>query len=310
MKKILGAAIMILCFAFLGTTSVSADGKSAPYIGISPAKSAIELKPGQTTTGQFRVSNVGEGDFEYYIEVGPYQVAGENYDVDLVTQNNYTRITEWITIEGEAKTGTLKPHSSSDYITYKVTVPEDIPAGSQFAVIKATAVNPTDDSTGFTIENRTSAGMIVYATVDGGSIRKEAKILENKFPTFLSAGPFNASALVENNGNVYAEAKYTLKVTSIFSDEDVLYNNEDEEGTTSIILPETKRLREQSWQNVPMIGIFKVKQTVRIFDEYSEVENIVIVCPFWLIVVFILFIIFVVFYLRSKIKARKKGFGY
>ena len=314
MKKTLGtfAAILLIISGLFGFTAptASAEGEtksSAPYIGISPYKANLELEPGNTYTGKFRVSNVGEGPFEYEVSVAPYQVTDDNYTADFITMTNYTRIVDWVSFnEGDLR-GRLEPHTASDYITYTITVPEDIPAGSQFAVIKATAVNNPDDVTGFSIQNKVSAGMILYANMKGVETRATAKIIENKIPGFLSAGPLNATSLIENTGNIYAEAKYTLRVTSIFSNDPIYTNEEDEEANISTILPETKRFRTQTWQEVPMIGIFKVKQTVQIFDEYSEVEQIVIVCPFWLIVVVIIAIVAAIVWLKSRSKARTKA---
>lgn len=311
MKKTLGlsfAAILLATFGVFGLFTSSANAEntsSAPYIGISPYKTNLELEPGKVYSGKFRVSNVGESAFEYEVSISPYQVTDENYTADFITMNNYTRIVDWVSFDEGNLTGRLEPHTASDYISYTITVPSDIPSGSQFAVIKATALNDQNASEGFSIQNKTSAGMILYATMKGGNTRATAKIIENKIPTFLSSGPLNATSLIENTGNIYGEAKYSLTVSSIFGGDPIYSNEDDEDGTTSTILPETKRFRTQTWQNVPFLGIFKVKQTVKIFDEYSEVEKIVFVCPFWLIIVAIIAIVALVFWLKSRSKARK-----
>ncbi len=321
MKKLRGSKfavlpiIMAFCAIsaiFFGSSSTTAEGAktNAPYIGISPYKTTLEIEPGHVYEGKFRVSNVGEVDFEYEVSASPYSVKDENYTADFLTVNDYTRISEWITFEGEAKTGKLSPHTASEYISYKITVPSNIPAGSQFAVIKATVLTNPNNSDGFSIQNRTSAAMILYANVKGGNTRPGAKIIENKIPTFLSAGPLNATSLVENYGNTYAEVKYTLEVRSIFGGDPVYTNiSEDEDVNTSMLLPETKRFRTQTWQNVPFLGIFKVKQTIQVFDEFSEVEKIVIVCPFWLIIVFILAIVAIILWIKARSNARKQKSG-
>lgn len=310
MKKLVGLAIGVVAavFATISANSINAEEKNmAPYIGISPVRTTMELQPGESYTGQFRVSNAGESTFDYIIEVSPYQVTDDKYTPDYVTETNYTRIKDWFTFSSES--GTLEPHTASDYITFTVKVPEDIPAGGQFAIVKATVNNKREKAEGFAIENRTSAGMLIYATINGGEARREGVIIENKIPTFLSSGPLNTVTLVENKGNIYAEAKYSLKVTSAFNDNDVLYSNEDDdEGTTSLILPETRRYRQQVWDNVPFFGLFKVKQTISIFDEYSEVIAIVFICPFWLIIVVILAIVLAVLWLRARLKAHKNRY--
>jgi hypothetical protein len=304
------AALAISSILFSIPSAVNAEGTKtmAPYIGISPYKTTLEIEPGKTYTGSFRVSNVGEVDFNYAISVAPYSVTDENYTADFLTPSDYTRITEWITFEEGKTTGSLAPHTASDYISFTVTVPQNIPAGSQYAIIKATALNDPGEAVGYSIQNITSAGMILYANVKGGNTRPGAKIIENKIPTYLSSGPLNATSLVENYGNVYAEVKYNLEVTSVFGG-DTVYSNigDDEEVTTSIILPETKRFRTQTWQNVPFFGIFKVKQIIQVYDEYSEVEKIVIVCPIWLIIAVIVGLTALVIWIKVRSNARKKS---
>ena len=319
MKKLRGShfvatlavlALSIISAAFFTTPSIAADEvkHSAPYIGISPYKETFEIEPGHTYTGKFRVSNVGDSEFEYEVSAAPYSVKDENYSADFETMNDYTRIAEWVTFEGDAVKGKLAPHSASDYVNYTITVPQNIPAGSQFAIIKATALNLPNQTEGFSIQNTTSAAMIIYANTIGAVTRPGAKIIENKIPGFLSAGPLNATSLVENYGNIYTKVKYTLEVTSIFGGDPIYSNVDDEEeANTAMLLPETKRFRTQTWQDVPFFGIFKVKQTIKVLDEISEVEQIVIVCPFWLIIAIILAITFVVIWLKARSKARKQN---
>ena len=320
MKKLRGSnfvatlavlALSIISAAFFNAPSIAADETkhTAPYIGISPYKETFEIQPGHTYNGKFRVSNVGDTEFDYVVSAAPYSVKDEDYTADFETMNDYTRIAEWVTFSGDAVKGTLAPHSASDYINYTITVPQNIPAGSQFAIIKATIINKPNETEGFSIQNTTSAAMIIYANTNGATTHPGAKIIENKIPGFLSAGPLNATSLVENYGNIYAKVKYTLEVSSIFGG-DPIYSNveeDDEEANTAMLLPETKRFRTQTWQNVPFFGIFKVKQTIKVLDEISEVEQIVIVCPFWLIITVIVAIAFAVVWLKARSKARKQN---
>ena len=73
-----------------------------------------------------------------------------------------------------------------------------------------------------------------------------------------------------------------------------------------MVMPNTERYYSQKY-DLPPFGIFRVRQTIRIFDEESITEKMVIVCPIWLIFI-ILFIIFaLIFYFVAKAKARKKA---
>ena len=303
MKKLF--QILAIAVAFLGITAIRNTNaeNNAPYIGISPAKSAMELIPGQTYTGSFQVTNPGEVDFDYTISVKPYKVYGQDYQPDFTTKDTRNLITDWITFS--STTGHLKPHTSSDPIFYTITVPAEIKVCGQYAAIAATAA-PNASSEGSGITNITSAAMIVYAAIDDcdAGLAGNVRIIENKIPTFLLAPPLTTTSLVENNSNIHIDATYTLQVYSFFTGEEI-YSNESE-PMTSIIMPETNRFKAQTWENTPILGIFRVRQTVKVYDQESVEEKIVIICPLWLIVLVLFAIMMTIFWLRSRAKNRAK----
>lgn len=305
MKKFLRilATISILTgIASIYNTTVSAYSDTAPYIGIAPAKAAMELVPGETYTGSFQVTNPGEVDFDYTISVKPYMVYGQEYLQNFETENSHTLIKDWVAFTSTS--GHLEPHAASEPIFYTITVPEEIKVCGQYAAIAATAAPKGGNDSG--IVNVTSAAMIVYAAIDnceanlGGNIH----IIENKIPTFLLAPPLTTTSLVENDSNIHIDATYTLQVYSFFTGEEVYSNEED--PMTSIIMPETSRFKAQTWENTPILGIFRVRQTIKVYDQESVEEKIVIICPLWLILLVLFAITMTIFWLRSRAKNRAK----
>lgn len=304
MKKLL--QILVATFAFLSvaaTHNVSA-ANSAPFIGISPAKAAMELFPGQTYTGSFQVTNPGEVSFDYSISVDPYKVYDKEYTPNFGVKDTSNLITDWVSFSSTE--GHLEPHSSSDPIFYTITVPAEIKICGQYAAIAATAA-PNASSEGSGITNVTRAAMIVYAAIDGceTNLAGNIKIIENNIPSFLFAPPLTTTSLVENNSKIHVDAEYTLQVYSFFTGEEI-YSNVDDPNT-AIILPETSRMKAQKWDNTPFIGIFKVRQTVKIYDQESVEEKIVIICPLWLIFLVLFAIVVTILWLRSRSKARKSN---
>ncbi len=305
MKKLI--RILTVAFALAGIATVynanntNAYSDTAPYIGITPANSAMELIPGETYTGSFQVTNPGEVDFDYTISVKPYMVYGQDYSPDFKTENSHTLIKDWVVFSSTS--GHLEPHTVSEKIFYNITVPEEIKVCGQYAAIAATATPKSGDDSG--IVNITSAAMIVYAAIDdceanlGGNIH----IVENKIPTFLLAPPLTTTSLVENDSNIHIDATYTLQVYSFFTGEEI-YSNENEPAT-AIIMPETNRFKAQTWENTPILGIFKVRQTIKVYDQESIEEKIVIICPLWLIILILFTITITIFWLRSRAKNRK-----
>ena len=108
--------------------------------------------------------------------------------------------------------------------------------------------------------------------------------------------------MVKNNGNVHAEAKYTLQVWPLFSDEEICTNEEAPEN--SLVLPNTQKYYSQEC-NLPMVGIFRAKQVVKIIGEESIVEKTIIVCPLWLLFVVIFGIVLLIAWIIAKTKKRK-----
>lgn len=303
LSRILVAISILIGIAFISNATAEAESNNAPYIGIAPAKASMELIPGQTYTGSFQVTNPGEVDFDYTISVKPYKVSGQDYSKVFDVYSANTLITDWVTLSSTK--GHLEPHTASDMVFYTITVPEEIKVCGQYAAIAATAEPKGGDESG--VVNVTSAAMIVYAAVDNcdAGLDGNIKIIENNVPTFLFTPPLTTTSLVENNSKVHVDGEYILEVFPLFSDE-AIYSNADEEHT-SIIMPETKRMKAQKWENAPLIGIFKVRQTIKVYDQESVVEKIVIICPLWLIFLVIFAIIMTVAWFRSRAKARKSN---
>ena len=109
----------------------------------------------------------------------------------------------------------------------------------------------------------------------------------------------------------YRNSKMTSPIVPVeptFSQEhDSLENTQEK-----IIMPETKRIFGQNWEEAPLLGIFNVTQTITYLDEDGKAvtdtfKRISIICPLWLIIlviaILILFIISVIF----NRKRRKAG---
>ena len=71
-------------------------------------------------------------------------------------------------------------------------------------------------------------------------------------------------------------------------------------------MPETERYHTETC-NLPPIGLFRAKQTVKIFGEESIVEKTVIVCPLWLIFVILFVVIALIIWIIIRMKSRKKA---
>ncbi len=269
---------------------------------ISPSRIEVPdaINPGEAYTGTFKVINSGDVDIKYRIYATGYMVAyvenSDSYTQVFDQDGPYTGVAKWFTFSKD--TGYLAPGEREE-ITYTINVPEDAPGGGQYAGIMAEIDNDEDQM----FVSKSRVGTLFYSTI-AGETRIDAKIIDNKIPSFLFNPPIYATSLVENNGNVHLNASYILQVFPLFSDEEVYTNEEDPE--THVVMPETKRFITTKWENSPSFGIFRVIQTVKIADQESKVEKLVILCPLWLIIVILALIFMMVFWLVSRHKSRQR----
>ena len=109
---------------------------------------------------------------------------------------------------------------------------------------------------------------------------------------------------MKNTGNVHTDASYTLQVWPLFSDEEICTNEENSD--TNLIMPGMERYFVQKC-SLPLAGIFRVKQVVKIFDEVSTLEKMIVICPLWLIFIVVLAIVALIVWIVIRIKMRKKA---
>lgn len=307
-RTMLSAIALIVCGivgVIANNITVYAAGRA---IALSPMSQRIILAPGETYTGGFTVANPASAteDLRYLVEVVPFYPVSRNEgrddygDADYTTKSSYNSIVDWITIDNPI--GIIQPDGNVT-VTFEVTVPENVPAGGQYAAFLVRE-NPEaigiDDSV--SVNEIMQMAHIIYAEVTGETVR-EGKILDNSFPSFLLDNTLNATSMVRNDGNIHTDAEYILQVWPLGSDEEICTNEENLD--TELVLPNTQRYHLETCQ-LPSVGIFRAKHTVKIFGEESVVEKMVIVCPIWLLFLIIFIIIALIIWIVMKVRSRGK----
>lgn len=318
--KALMVALGILGYSLFGTGGVFADFDGMDTVmTISPPSQHIILTPGEDYEGSVSVSNLSNAkyDLDYSVVVGSLTYVKdeegktdyEDLDVDEVTA--YNQMMDWIELKKDK--GTVVK-GGQEVIPFVIHVPENAPAGGQYAtiIVQDDTVKAAENG-GVAIESAVRFAANLYAIVTGET-KNDGKVLGNDIPSFILSNQLPATSLVRNDGNVHTDAEYTLQVWPLFSDEEVCTNEEKEEGSriegskTSFVMPETEKYHAQTCY-LPSIGIYRAKQTVKIFGEESVVERMVVFCPLWLLflVVFavVAFVIWIVMKLNKSNKRRK-----
>ncbi len=305
--KILAILFFAMTFSLGQISPASALEAGDIVIQIKPADQEIELSPGKVVYGQVTVQNVGRLPFTFTVSTKPYQVLNENYDPDFNTENSYTKLHNWITFPQESFQ--LEPGASQD-VSFKITVPENVPGGGQYAAIIVETRDSMSSDAGVRIISQLAS--LIYAHVEGEE-HVGGVLMNHSLPNFLLSSPFTARATVKNDGNVDFRLTHTLKITDFFTNREVLSaDSVDENGNfiakaTPMILPETQRSSAITWKGAPQLGVFKVTQTISFLDQTYTYDQVLVLCPIWLAGAVVFFIFLIILWVILRLRKRKRG---
>lgn len=271
---------------------------------ISPMTKRIELTAGEVYYGTLSVSNPADAtnDFKYKVSVSAYNVTGDDYSVDFLTENDRTLITNWITLDKDS--GTLKPNETAK-ISYTITVPDNAPAGGQYAALLVTSDSDADAIDGIAVKNVFEMASIIFAKV-AGETEHGGKVIENSIPGFVTELPIKVDASVTNEGNVHDIARVSVEVRSVFSAEPIYPKSYENNTIEETIMPETTRHISRDLDGFSPLGIYTIKQTVTYLDEVSVVERTVIACPIWFMVLLGLTILTIIYSIFKSLKRHRR----
>lgn len=247
---------------------------------VSPMLEKISLKAGETYTGSILIANPKDAteDFYYKISTSPYSVIGENYIADFETMSDWSRILEWTTLEDTE--GTLKPNETRR-IFYTIEVPKNAPAGGQYLKIGVTS-NAAASGSGGAVQDVFEIASLVFAEIDGETTRG-GRILEGKIPDFVTSSNPAVTAKFTNTGNVHETATTALYVKNLLGGGEIYPQNGENPEMESIIMPLSTRVVSRQIPNLPVVGIFEVKETISYRGDTMDVTSVMVVCPAWFI---------------------------
>ncbi len=277
---------------------------SSSPLAVSTGLIEVALTPGEVYEGDFLVLNPATENIisRYSITAAPLNFFDESYTPAFTDPSDYNQIVDWVEI-AEPK-GELKPQEKHT-IHYKITVPEDAPAGGQYmSFLVAAADDATSnqqESAAVTAKSRIA--ILLYSTV-AGETREEGTVIENNVGAFFFDQPIKTSSLVINSGNVHIPAKYTLRIYPLFSNEEI-YTNEESPKISSVI-PDTTLYNEKTWEDTPLLGLFRVEQEIDFGDKYNVKSNLVLVAPTWFVIVCLLFLAALIYAIIDRVKKRKE----
>ena len=253
----------------------------------------INLSPGEVYTGSILIANSASAteDFHYSISIVPYNVSGEDYQIDTSNVSTYSQIANWITIS--EPTGSITPDNSKT-VDFAISVPADAVGGAQSAAIIVSPDHQTETSQNVAVGNVFSLASIVYANISGET-KNEGEILENNVPFFTVSTPVNVSTLVSNSGNTFLAANIEISVKNSLTGEQILSQESDQGNSFSeLIMPESTRLITRNIENLPTVGVVHIEQSVNYAGSTSVVSHELVICPVWFMALVIAVIVGVI----------------
>ena len=301
---IFGVLASFLTFGVVFAEGEEENTNGGTSISLSPVSDVMELSSGETYEKSFNVKNSGSEDMNIEVYAAPYSYVyseeEDAYKLGFSAENNYTQITRWITFKndkGEWVTKskyTIKPNESLD-IAYKVTTPDSIPAGGQYAVIFAHSLTSSNMANG--IRTEASPRMIVYGRSTEGEAITSAEIsnmaIELKANEETKTNNFFATAKIKNNGNLDFSAIGKLTVTPIIGFGGYETANTGNNARASII-PEVELAISDEWKDSPSFGIYKATWTVQAGDKTEVVEKVIFLNPLLFILITIILLTIIV----------------
>ena len=310
LKKLL-TAITALAFALAPASAAFAeDAKPDVWLQISPVANRVTLNPGDELTYKMEVDNIGGKKFKFRVYATPYTIANEAYEVNFSTETNRTQISRWISFNqnDKAKKDSEKQWKSEatfeleagdrKEVEYKISVPNDIPEGGQYATIFAESVpEETQASTGVRAISR--VGLILYGSTNGNTI-ETVEISNLKTRAFLTSGLITSEVDIKNTGNTDFSAVVTMEIDKLIG------GNVAKIDSPYPIIPDAPtRHAVLEWQDTPAFGIFKVKTTVSALDQKVEETKIVVILPIWIIVIMLVLLTIIIAWLIILIRKRR-----
>jgi len=294
----LGLILGIFCVSTLLLTPVNADDeptKPAVWLQISPVSKRLALEPGTTHEDSFIVENVGSEDFTFKVYASPYSVTNEDYNLSFTNENKFTQITRWIKFD---QTQYELAVGEQQIVKFYIEVPEDVPAGGQYATIFAESGGKNTSMQSSGIKTVSRVGLVIYANLPGET-NQTAELLDYSLPRFYLKGNIAASSKIANSGNTDFEGRYRLEIRPIIGD--IIYEKDE----IYSLLPETERRVEMLWDQTPMLGLFKVNYSVTAPDISSDETRLVLIVPLFVIIITLLLLTFIAVWIIITVKRRK-----
>ncbi len=302
--------------------SSTANVLSGTNISISPVSETIRLYSNSVYDRTFTVANNGDNDMEVEVYASPYAYTyseeQDAYQLGFSHENSFTQIVRWISFQDLGGSYVENPHftiapGSKLEIPYRISTPDNIPAGGQYAVIFVHTISGPDTAHSNGVVTEAAPGIIVYGRSMEGEINSTIEISDLKIGKLdtqkdessdsIKSG-YTASAKVKNIGNIDITASGSLVVSSIFGKK--IYETNGSGNSIISVIPESERDITDTWSKLPNFGIYKATWTVTAGENTQSISRLIFINFAPVVIIGILVLTAVIFWIIIRARKRKE----
>lgn len=309
---VLTAAIATV--AVLGVHSASALENTANTLKVSPVRSDVEVKPGESKIVKTIVTNLTDGD----ITVRPIQndfVAGDERGTPaLVLDADKFAPTHSLKRFMAPLSDVTIPAKQAKMIEVTITVPKDAQAGGYFGAVRFAPTTPDD---GGQVNMSASVASLILLTVPGDTVEKlnltnfDIQQGDKVGTNFRTAKDLTATVRFENKGNVQVGPFGKL---SVKKGKSVVYEADFNNSTPrDVILPDSARRWDVPLNDIGTFGKYTViatftygatNQTIEVSKSFWVIPQSVIIMAIIAVILIIAAFVGAWFYLRHRVAGR------
>lgn len=208
--------------------------KVAFAASVMPATIDLSGARGETLEEKVTIINTENSDQTFYFETIKFTAQDES-GMPKFLQNEKTDLSRWIFLP--VKTMVVPARSSAD-VSFKISIPSDIAAGSYFAALTISD-SPSDvvADNGATLQAKTA--VLVFLTVEGETTLAAGLLdFKSSFGKFTDRLSGTFAYRIQNQGNVYFVPVGSVIIQDAFGRNLITTDANEEKGR---VLPDTTR---------------------------------------------------------------------
>lgn len=311
-RAFVGLFVAMIMMLVVTASTASAQESSANTLKVTPVRSDVQVKAGESGTVKITISNLTGGEIMVRPIQNDFIQGDENGTPSLILDANEYAPTHSLKRFMVPLSDITIPANGSKTVEVRIAVPADAQAGGYFGALRFA---PTTPGSGGQVNLSASVASLILLTVPGPVSEKltltDFSILQGgKAGTdFRTANDLKLAFRFENKGNIQLGPFGKISVTK---GSDLVYDHDfNGENPRDVILPDGARKWEVPLENIDGFGLYTVSAT---FTYGSKNQSIDIEKTFWIIptayiigaIVAVLLLIGVIVWLIFFLRGRKR----